>query len=67
MTKINFFYNFELFKRHLNFTGSAEQPKRLDIIKLAKEKGAFAFGVCKNDKGFLLCSKKGLCKFLSSS
>ena len=38
MPKINFFHNFELFKKHLNFVGSAEQPKRLDIVKLAKEK-----------------------------
>lgn len=38
MTKINFFNNSELFKKHLNFTGSAEQPKKMDIVDLAKQK-----------------------------
>ena len=38
MNKVNFFHNFELFKKHLNFKGSAEQPKRLDIVKLAYAK-----------------------------
>lgn len=38
MSKVNFFHNFELFKKHLNYKGSAEQPKRLDIVKLAYDK-----------------------------
>ncbi|AIT08535.1 hypothetical protein LO80_00140 [Candidatus Francisella endociliophora] len=38
MSKINFFHNFDLFKKHINFEGSNEQPKRLDIVKLAFDK-----------------------------
>lgn len=38
MNKINFFHNFDLFKKHINFEGSDEQPKRLDIVRLAFNK-----------------------------
>ncbi len=38
MSNINFFHNFEIFKKHLNLTGSDKQYKRLDIVKLAKQK-----------------------------
>ncbi len=35
MQKINFYHNFELFKKHINFPNSKECPQRMDIIKKA--------------------------------
>ena len=36
--KIDFYYNFDMFKKHINFPSSKECPQRMDILDLAMKK-----------------------------